>query len=172
MADPDIKRKIRVKTEDGATDVIGVHTIEVTNLTLTNDGGGVVSIDTGGGGGGAVDSVNGQTGVVVLNAVDVGALPLFTTIRIAVAGGPITLADAGGVILVDTTGGPINMQLQVAEDGFQCVLINTGTNPMSIDSSVLDSLINGVGTVNVTTQYDAATLIVSTAASTAYAIGV
>ena len=34
----------------------------------------------GGGGGGAVDSVNGQTGTVVLNASDVGALPSSTTI--------------------------------------------------------------------------------------------
>lgn len=34
---------------------------------------------TGGGGGGAVDSVNGQTGVVVLDADDVGALPDTTT---------------------------------------------------------------------------------------------
>lgn len=33
-----------------------------------------------GGGGGAVDSVNGQTGTVVLDAEDVGALPDSTTI--------------------------------------------------------------------------------------------
>jgi len=50
--DPISRKKLRVKTEDGATDVLGVHTIEVTDLTLTNEGGGVVSIDTGGGGGG------------------------------------------------------------------------------------------------------------------------
>ncbi len=35
--------------------------------------------NSGGGGGGAVDSVNGQTGVVVLDAEDVGALPSSTT---------------------------------------------------------------------------------------------
>jgi len=33
---------------------------------------------TGGGGGGAVDSVNGETGVVVLDAIDVGASPAFS----------------------------------------------------------------------------------------------
>lgn len=33
-----------------------------------------VTLESGGGGGGAVDSVNGQTGVVVLNAANVGAL--------------------------------------------------------------------------------------------------
>lgn len=49
---PGVTRKLRVKTENGATDVRGVHTIEVTNGDLSNDGGGVVSIDTSGGGGG------------------------------------------------------------------------------------------------------------------------
>ena len=39
-----------------------------------------------GGGGGAVDSVNGQTGVVVLDADDVGAIPIIGT----TAGNPIT----------------------------------------------------------------------------------
>ena len=52
MPEPSVNKKLRVKTEDGATDVRGVHTIEVTDLTLTNDGGGTVSITTGGGGGG------------------------------------------------------------------------------------------------------------------------
>lgn len=42
------------------------------------------------GGGGAVDSVNGQTGVVVLDASDVGALPDDTAI-------PSTAADVGAI---------------------------------------------------------------------------
>lgn len=46
-------------------------------LTRTADG---AEWATGGGGGGAVDSVNGQTGVVVLTASDVGALADSTTI--------------------------------------------------------------------------------------------
>jgi hypothetical protein len=44
-----------------------------TNVTLTPNATGVTISASGGGGGGAVDSVNGQTGVVVLNAADVGA---------------------------------------------------------------------------------------------------
>lgn len=45
------------------------------NITIdrTNPAAPVISASGGGGGGGAVDSVNGQTGVVVLDAADVGA---------------------------------------------------------------------------------------------------
>jgi hypothetical protein len=42
---------LRIKTVDGATNVTPVETIVVTNGTLTNDGSGQVTIDTGGGGG-------------------------------------------------------------------------------------------------------------------------
>lgn len=48
-----------------------------TNITIV---GNVISATGGGGGGGAVDSVNGYTGVVVLTAADVGALPDSTVI--------------------------------------------------------------------------------------------
>lgn len=49
------------------------------NITLQVDDDGVITISaSGGGGGGAVDSVNGQTGVVVLAAADVGADPAGT----------------------------------------------------------------------------------------------
>jgi len=44
-----------------------------------------------GGGGGAVDSVNGQTGTVVLTASDVGALPSTTTIPAAATADPADL---------------------------------------------------------------------------------
>jgi hypothetical protein len=63
---------LRILTQDGTVDVPSVNTIRVTNGTLTDEGGGVVSLSiTGGGGGGAVDSVNGQTGVVVLYTDDI-----------------------------------------------------------------------------------------------------
>lgn len=42
-------------------------------------------IQVGGGGGGAVDSVNGKTGVVVLDATDVGAIPQYETMPTASA---------------------------------------------------------------------------------------
>ena len=66
-------------------------------------------------GGGAVDSVNGQTGVVVLDASDVGAvednadgiqLPIFSATDL-VAGTPDPTANAGRIVIVsddDTAG--------------------------------------------------------------------
>lgn len=49
-------------------------------ITANQTGNSTIAFDAGGGGGGAVDSVNGQTGTVVLTASDVGALPDSTTI--------------------------------------------------------------------------------------------
>lgn len=58
----------------------------------------------GGGGGGAVDSVNGQTGTVVLDADDVGAVPT-------------SLIDAKGDLLVGTAADTVG-RLPVGTDGF------------------------------------------------------
>lgn len=62
---------LRVRTLNGAVDVLSVNEIRVPNGTLTDDGGGAVTLDVSGGGGGAVNSVNGQTGDVVLDADDI-----------------------------------------------------------------------------------------------------
>lgn len=60
-----LKTLLRLVPDDGAVGQI---------LRRTRDGA-VWSDEQGGGGGGAVESVNGKTGVVVLDAADVGALP-------------------------------------------------------------------------------------------------
>ena len=60
-----LKTLLRLVPPDGAVGQI---------LRRTRDGA-VWSDEQGGGGGGAVQSVNGQTGAVVLDAADVGALP-------------------------------------------------------------------------------------------------
>lgn len=60
-----LKTLLRLVPDDGAAGQI---------LRRTRDGA-VWSDEQGGGGGGAVQSVNGQTGAVVLDAADVGALP-------------------------------------------------------------------------------------------------
>jgi len=49
-------------------------------ITLNQSSNQTIALDAGGSGGGAVDSVNGQTGTVVLTASDVGALPSSTVI--------------------------------------------------------------------------------------------
>lgn len=49
-------------------------------ITLNQSSNATIALDAGGSGGGAVDSVNGQTGTVVLTASDVGALPSSTVI--------------------------------------------------------------------------------------------
>lgn len=48
---------LRVLTQNGTVDVLSVNTIKVTNGTLTDEGNGVVSIDTGGGGAEYLDSL-------------------------------------------------------------------------------------------------------------------
>lgn len=59
------------------TDITGGHRVTITDVNGSHS---FDVMDGTGGGGGAVDSVNGQTGTVVLDAADVGALPDTTTI--------------------------------------------------------------------------------------------
>jgi len=69
--------------EDGFSPVVTVEEIEGGHLVTITDASGEHSFEVldgqGGSGGGAVSSVNGQTGDVVLDADDVGALPDDTT---------------------------------------------------------------------------------------------
>jgi hypothetical protein len=58
-------------------DLVVINTIQVLELVVSEDGNNIELVvsgfaPTGGGGGGAVDSVNGQTGVVVLDKSDIG----------------------------------------------------------------------------------------------------
>ena len=57
---------------ESVEDTIGTKVVAGTNVTVTyNDTTGETTISSTGGGGGAVDSVNGQTGVVVLDTGDI-----------------------------------------------------------------------------------------------------
>jgi len=49
---------LRMLTVDGVTDVLSVRTIKVTNGTLTDNGDGVVTLDTGGGGAESLDDLS------------------------------------------------------------------------------------------------------------------
>lgn len=62
---------LRVLTQNGAVDVLSVNTIKVTNGTLTDEGNGVVSIDTGGGG---AEYLDGLLDVVITDPLDHDAL--------------------------------------------------------------------------------------------------
>ena len=86
-------------------------------------GDGTWATPPGGGSGGAVDSVNGQTGEVILDAADVGALPdTYTAPVVSVAGktGVVTLAKGDvGLGAVDNTSDankPVSTAQQAALD--------------------------------------------------------
>ena len=80
----------------------------MTNGTLTDDGSGVVTIDTGAGGG-AVDSVNGEVGVVVLDTDDVSEgtvnkyMVLGTSGTTALAGNTTTITGGQATEIADNT---------------------------------------------------------------------
>ena len=92
----DPKNKLRVREVDGTPNVFPVSTIVVSNGTLTNDGGGQVTITTGGGGGGSgtVTSVavsGGTTGITITGS------PITTSGTITL-GGTLGLANGGTAI--------------------------------------------------------------------------
>ena len=79
---------LRVREVDGTPDVSNVDTIVVTNGTLTDDGSGVVTLDTGGGGGSA--TLAGLTDVDVTGVSDQQALVYDNSASEWVAGFPNT----------------------------------------------------------------------------------
>lgn len=87
---------------------------------------------TGGGGGGAVDSVNGQTGVVVLDAADVGAA---TTAQGALADSAVQPGDLAAVATTgsynDLTGTPTIPTVPVDS-------VNTQTGAVVLDADDID----------------------------------
>ena len=58
---------LRVLTQNGTVDVLSVNTIKVTNGTLTDEGNGVVSIDTGGGG---AENLDDLADVIITDPLD------------------------------------------------------------------------------------------------------
>jgi len=127
---PDLAEKIKVITtmstngavaikDEGSTISSGVKSINFvgSSVTATNSGDDVTVTITGGGG--AVDSVNGQTGVVVLTASDVGAA---TTAQGALADSAVQPGDLATVATTgaysDLTGTPtIPSALTVKDEG-------------------------------------------------------
>ena len=75
----DLNNKPTIPTVNNPTITITQGGVAKGSFTLNQASGDTIALDAGGGGG-AVDSVNGKTGVVVLTATDVGALPDSTVI--------------------------------------------------------------------------------------------
>lgn len=93
---------------------------------------------SGGGGGGAVDSVNGKTGVVVLDASDVGALPDDTTAADLGA----YVKPSGGIPATDLASA-VQTSLGKADTALQSAPVTsvngqTGAVSLSIPSSASD----------------------------------
>lgn len=87
---------ITIQTEDGLTSVSPLRTLKVTNGTLTDDGDGVASLDTGGGG---------STITLETNGTPNGDQTLLNLVE----GTNMTITDDGfGNITFDSTGGFVN----------------------------------------------------------------
>lgn len=139
---PDLAEKIKVITNGGGTsqgvlDAIAALQAQIDTLIPSQTGNAGKFLTTNGtstswatvAGGGAVDSVNGQTGVVVLDAADVGAEPADATI----------LKDA---------------DIGVTVQGYSAVLAGTTASFTTADETKLDGIAAGAE-VNVNADWNA-----------------
>jgi len=136
----DPKNKLRVREVDGSPDVFPVSTIVVSNGTLTDNGGGQVTITTGGGGSGTVTSVDvsgGTTGLTTSGGpiTTSGTITLSGTLSLANGGTGIdSSAVTDGQILI---GGTASNDLQLAEiTGGNLTTVTNGTNSIEISSTI------------------------------------
>jgi len=142
------KSGLEVTEADGNPDVFGVSKITVSNGTLTDNGGGHVTISTGGGGGGggtvtSVQVSGGTTGLSTSGGpiTGSGTITISGTLVVANGGtGATTLTD-GGVLLGSGTGAIT--ALGQATNG-QLVIGSTGADP------VLAVLASTGGTIDIT----------------------
>lgn len=95
---------------------------------------------TGGSGGGSVDSVNGQTGVVVLDATDVGADPAGTAAGLVGALGTAAQADTGDFATA-AQGDTADSALQPADlSGTGLASYDDGTGVIDVPASAVESI--------------------------------
>lgn len=126
------------------------------NITLQVDDDWVITISASGGGGGAVDSVNGETGVVVLDAGDVGADPAGTAAGLVDDLSGVTDASAArsnlGLGNVDNTSDankPVSTAQQTALDGKAAA--SHSHSGADITSGIVSTARLGTGAANATT---------------------
>ena len=176
---------LNVKKTDDSVDVYGVSEIQLdTNLTLTSNGGGSVTIQSSGGGGGTPGGTNGQiqfndsgsfggvTSVPIANGgtnatdattalANLGGLPTIATIVLkdnTNNGEIIDPSQTGAVIICDTSIAGFTLQLDDNPDGIQFVFINSGPNTLTLEA-INGMTINGAGTYDLNAQYQAATVV-------------
>ena len=132
---------LRVRTQDGSVDVQSVNEIRVTNGTLTDEGGGAVSLSITGSG--AVDSVNGQTGVVVLDTDDIseGSNLYYTDARVDAR---VTALDLATETYVDTAVG-VEEAARISADGTLQTQITTNAGDIAaLEAADYVNTLNGV----------------------------
>lgn len=131
---------LAVTEQDGTPYVSNVNKIKVSNTTLTDDGGGTVSVSTGGGGAGVTTIAFGTTGLTPSGATG-GVVAVAGTLVVANGGtGATTLTD-GGILLGSGTGA-ITPTAQPASG--QLLIGSSGADP------VLATLISSNSTIGVT----------------------
>ena len=112
------------------------------------------------GGGGAVDSVNGKTGVVVLNAEDVGALPDTTIIptklpspeKLTFTGAATGVYDGSSAVTIDVPA-PVTPPVDSVNGKTGAVVLNAedvGALPSGTDINLNEHNIHNVGEIDLT----------------------
>ena len=96
-----IRPPLRVREEDGSPNVRPVNTIKVSNGTLTDDGGAIVSIDTSGSGGDTYSIAAAQSGSDAEIQLD-AATGTDSAVKLA-AGSNVTLTVSGGDTITITS---------------------------------------------------------------------
>lgn len=124
----------------GGDELVAVQLSGVWYQTTVQDIANLAFFGSGGGGGGAVDSVNGQTGVVVLTASDVGAVESVNGF-----GGVVTI-DAGDVGAVP--GAEYVPSLASGVDGDELAVVFKGSSYYVVTLAQIAALAPGGGAVS------------------------
>lgn len=151
-----IKNKPTIPTVNNATITITQGGVTKGSFSLNQTSGETIALDAGGSGGGVVDSVNGQTGVVVLTASDVGALPDDTVIPdaqvnsdwnansgVAQILNKPTIPTVNDSTITITQGGVTKGTFTTNQSGNTTIVLDAGGGsiiPQSIDAEIVGSL--------------------------------
>ena len=122
------------------------------------------------GGGGAVDSVNGETGDVVLNAFDVGADPAGSAAAVAAGAQPLDSDLTAIAALTTTTFGRALLALADAAAGRTALGLGTAATAASADFQPVDSDLTSIAALS-TTSFGRALLTQADAAAVRTYIG-